>query len=384
MRLRLLGSLFYLLYYLSVGGLLPLLNLYYQSIGIDTVQIGVLATLLMLATLIASPVWSGIADAKRVHRRMLILLPVVTLLPAALMAGTHNFLALAVLITIVGACLAPILPLADSGVIGALGARRNEYGRLRMWGAVGYGIGAWAVGVLAHAAGMPVIFFTYLVLMLPCILVAAQLPVPTKAITEPYWRSLRQLLARPGWLRFLLSMFLFGMATSLISNYYGLYLKSLGGDEALVGLATAVAAVGEFPVFAISAWLLKRWSAPTLIKVAFVAMMLRCGLYALIHDPYLAVAVNVLHGFTFSAMWTAGVLYANQIAPAGLGTSAQSLFAATAFGLAGIASALPGSMIYASAGPAVLFAVGSLVALGGLTIFSTGAADKPKRVAESG
>jgi PPP family 3-phenylpropionic acid transporter len=383
MSLRLQGSLFYLLYYLAVGGLLPYLNLYYQSIGIATVNIGVLATLMLLATLIASPVWSGLADALRIHRRLMILVPLMTLLPAALMAGTHDFVSLAILVTIVGACLAPVLPLADSAVISGLGARRNEYGRIRLWGAIGYGAGAWAVGGLAHLAGMPVIFFAFVLLMLPAVLIASRFPAPTGTITEPYWRSLRQLLTRPGWLRFLFSMLLFGMCSSIIQNYYPLYLKNLSGDETLIGPATAVASVGEVLIFALASRMLRRFSAARLIQIAFVAMAIRCGFYALIQNPVLAVVINLSHGFTFSAMWTAGVLYANQIAPVGIGTSAQSIFSATAFGLAGIASALPGSLIYASAGPAALFAIGSLVAVVGLIIFSTGAPEgKPKRMVE--
>src|SRR5262245_61853871 len=107
MRLRILGSLFYLLYYLAGGALLPYLNLYYQSIGIATANIGVLATLQTLTTLIAAPVWSGTADAHRIHRLLLVTAALATLLPAALIAGTHGFLPLAILAAFMGFVLGP-------------------------------------------------------------------------------------------------------------------------------------------------------------------------------------------------------------------------------------------------------------------------------------
>ncbi len=379
MRLKVLGSLFYLFYYLATGSLLPYLNLYYQSIGLPAPQIGLLAALLTLAMLVAAPLWGSLADARRVHRPLLFGALLAVLLPAALLSQAQGLVSLALSVLALGVLIAPAMPLADSAVISGLGDERSAYGRLRLWGAVGFAAGAWGTGEIARVAGLPVIFPIYLLLLLPCAIVGGLLPAPAGTLNAPFWRSMGQLLRHPGWLRFLLSVTLFGTVLSLVNNYYSLHLRSLGGDEALIGFAVALSAVSELPIFALSAWLLRRYTPATLIRVAFAVLLLRSLLYATLQSPWLAVLVQLLHGPTFALLWTAGVLYASQIAPAGLGTSAQAWFSTAMFSLGGIAGALPGGYLYQSFGAGGLFLAGACIALAGSYLFTGGRRGKAKR-----
>ncbi|MEZ4659403.1 MAG: MFS transporter [Caldilineaceae bacterium] len=66
-----------------------------------------------------------------------------------------------------------------------------------------------------------------------------------------------------------------------------------------------------------------RW----LLVLAFGGRIVRLFAYAVISQPVLVLPVQLLHGLTFSAMWVAGVAYADRIAPPGLGATAQGQFA---------------------------------------------------------
>jgi len=145
------------------------------------------------------------------------------------------------------------------------------------------------------------------------------------------------------WYGFLLGLFMGGMSFSIINTYFIQFVKSLGGGEALFGLSVAMASLSELPVFLFSSYMLRKWPAVRLMMLSVIVMAIRCFLISFMIDPRMALLVQLMHGLSFSLMWTAGVSYTGEIAPPGLGASAQALFSATQFGLASGAGALLGS-----------------------------------------
>jgi hypothetical protein len=88
----------------------------------------------------------------------------------------------------------------------------------------------------------------------------------------------------------------------------------------------------------------------------FLSLALAGGLAA---SPLLVLATQQLNGVSFSAMWMAGVSYADENAPAGMSSSAQGLFGSTIYGVGGaIGGLLGGHGLYLFFGVAVLAIVG--------------------------
>ncbi|MCA9947837.1 MAG: MFS transporter, partial [Anaerolineales bacterium] len=65
--------------------------------------------------------------------------------------------------------------------------------------------------------------------------------------------------------------------------------------------------------------------------------------------------ISLLHGPTFSAMWSAGVAYADETAVPGLSTTAQGIFNGTVLGLGSALGAVIGGFLYESSGAVVAF-----------------------------
>jgi PPP family 3-phenylpropionic acid transporter len=363
------GSLYYLVYFLATGALLPYLNLYYESIGIQRWEIGILAGLPQVMYLFAAPLWAALADALHLHKRLLPLVMLATLPPMAMLGWASNFYVLALLIFLHAFCLAPVIPLADHAVLAMLGDEKHRYGSLRIWGAVGFGGMAWIMGLVAEAVGIRFIFVAYLALMALGALVAAQLPEPRLERTEPFFASLRRLAADQRWQGFLTAVFLAGITYSVITAFFPIFMKDLGAGEGLFGLSMAAAGLSELPVFFFSALLLKRWKPRGLLLGALALFTVRALFYSVIQDPRWGVVGMLLHGPTFSALWVAGVTYAGEIAPPGLGASAQSAFVATLFGLAGVTGSLLAGGLYDGFGPRVMFQAAGAAALLGFILF---------------
>ena len=366
---RVYASALYLLYFAASGALLPYLNLYYQSVGMSKAQIGLLIASTTLAGVIASPLWSMLADAFKLHRYLLPVGTFGTLLPVALLLGASEFGALWLLVIAFAFFNGSIIPLADNAVLEMLDGDRAVYGKLRLWGAVGFGLSAWGAGVLTEQAGVPVLIVLFISFMGLCGLVSTRLPVPRVTTSESFSRNLKRLMLNPVWLGFLGAILLVGVCSSLLHNYYVLYLDELGAGEGLYGLSVAVAGVSELPVFFFSGWLLRRLSPRGLLGVAFVVFALRALLISVIPSADWAILPQMLHGLSFSALWVAAVVYVREITPSGLGATAQSVLGVTMFGLSGAIGGLVGANLYELAGPVIVFRAAALCALLGLGFF---------------
>src|SRR4051812_1334028 len=66
-------KLFYFCNFAAMAAIMPFLALYYKQVGLTGREIGLVASLSPLVSLLAAPLWGGLADATQQHRRLLFL-----------------------------------------------------------------------------------------------------------------------------------------------------------------------------------------------------------------------------------------------------------------------------------------------------------------------
>ena len=72
-----------------------------------------------------------------------------------------------------------------------------------------------------------------------------------------------------------------------------------------------------------------------------------------------------------------GVAYADALAPAGMGATAQGIFVAVIFGFGTATGALLGGLLYDTVGGAAMFAVAGFVVLAGLLYYAVAGRESP-------
>jgi MFS family permease len=212
-------------------------------------------------------------------------------------------------------------------------------------------------------------FWGYLIQTAVVLVVVLNLPISHASLGGRYWQGLRGLLQDVHWRLFLLVVFVCGVGSSVLSNYLFLRLNDLGGSKTLMGSALAVATLSELPIFFFSGMLMKRWGARSLLVLSLFVYVLRAMAISFLPNAGLVLPLQLLHGLTFSITWAAGVSYARQIAPPGMGATAQTLFSGTFFGLGGAVGALVGGVLYQAVGSALLFRWIALVVLAAALVF---------------
>ena len=155
----------YFLLYAASASLFPFLVLYYSGVGLSASQIGVLLAIGPLITLIAAPVWGGIADYTRRHKLVILVAVAGAMSMAAVISQTDTFWVLVPFVLVYAWFSAPIFPLVDSAVLALLGSRHEEYGKQRMWGAVGWGLSGLLAGIIMDIYGLAYSFIGYILFM---------------------------------------------------------------------------------------------------------------------------------------------------------------------------------------------------------------------------
>jgi PPP family 3-phenylpropionic acid transporter len=360
---------FYFSYFAAMASLVPFLVLFYREVGLSASQIGLLAGLAPVVTLVSAPLWGAVADATQRHRTLMLLAIVGAIAAVTAVSQATSFGQLLALVVAYAFCVAPIMPLADNSVMHMLADRGAEYGKQRVWGAIGWGLAGFVVGVLVERLGIRVSFVAYGLWMGAGLLVVLRLPVSQAPIGVPFWRSLRALVSERRLAVFLAIALVGGLAMGSVHSFLFLYLAELGAGATLMGLSLVAATLSELPVFFYSDRLLRRFGAAGLLRTSLAASVVRLTAYWAMPAAWWVLPINLLHGLTFSALWVAGVTYANAIAPPGMGATLQGLFAGAVMGLGAAAGALIGGVLFDAIGPAAMYGFFAVLVGAALLLF---------------
>lgn len=360
---------FYFFFYAAIAAIFPFLVLYYDSLGLSGYQIGFLAGILPLVTLISAPLWGGLADRTHRHRILLFAAVFGTIVIIIFISNSLEFLWLVPLISLFAFFIAPIMPIVDNSVMELIANNRDRYGKLRLWGSVGWAAASPFIGLLIERSGLSSMFIAYIVLMGIGLLISLQMTVSQAGIGTKYWTGLRSLISNPGWWRFLVAVFVFGFGTAVINSYLFLYMDELGASKTLMGLSLTLATVSEVPILFYSGRLLNRFGITSLMIFAMILLAVRLLAFSIIGLPVLVVLFQILHGPAYSVMWVSGVSFAALHAPRGMGATAQGLFAAVLLGLSAASGAFVGGILLESSGSAAMFRLVGFFVLFGIVSF---------------
>jgi MFS transporter, PPP family, 3-phenylpropionic acid transporter len=344
----------YFVLFAGIASFFPFLVLYYQELGLSGKQIGGLTALLPLVTVVATPFWGAVADVSRRYKLLLLALIAGCVVSVFLLSTTTLYALLLVFVALFAFMSGPVMPLIDSSVLTNLGERRQDYGKLRLWGTIGFGLMSPLAGWLTERYNLHLAFYLYMIFLTVVFTLVIFFPIQRASLRKPLGTDLFEFRNR-AWLMFLVTIFIGGVGLSVSGNYFLLHMKNLEIPQSYIGLSLTFATLGEFPFMMLGHRLLKRYPAKFLLLVALFALSVRLIGYSLAAAPWHFLAVQLLHGPTFALIWIAGISYADALAPAHLKATGQSLFSSTLSGLGGTVGAFIGGFLYDAVGLVTTF-----------------------------
>jgi PPP family 3-phenylpropionic acid transporter len=350
-------KLYYLCWFGALGSVLPFLPLHYRNIGLDIAQIGVVASLASLIGIFASPLWSIIADAFRIHHRLLPLGILSVLVCTSLLRVANDFSHVVLLACAQAFLSAPVIALADSGVLKALGERRDQYGKQRLFGSVGWSVAAYTSGVLIARAGMPSIFFVFAVCMVIAYFASARLP-RAEYINVDLRKDAMQLMRNRDWFLFLTCCFFISCALLSTTSIQALFFQDIGLGTDTIGLANSLTAGIEIPIMFLSTQLMQRLNPNRLLMIVPLLYFCAALIWHSTRAPFFVLTGNMLIGVGFALFWTNAVIEVQRIAPKGLTATAQSLLGLAVFSLSQLIAGATYGFVYQNFGFLRVFEIG--------------------------
>jgi PPP family 3-phenylpropionic acid transporter len=361
---------FYLLFYAGAVAVYNYFALYFQQVGIPGVQIGVLMGTPSLISIFAGPLWSGLADASHRHRLVLSTAIIGNVIAIFLFPIFHSFLPFLLLMIIQSLFGGPIVSMVDNATMSMLGDEKELYGRVRVGGTIGWGVAAPIVGAIVARYGLQWNFSIYAGLLLVALITVQRLHFGQRIIRVSFFEGLRELLADRKWIVFLVIVFIAGNGSGVLSSYLFIYLQKIGTSPTWMGWALTISTIAEFPALLVAHRLMKRLGSNGLLTIGLAATALRCGLYGLVNVPWTALVVQLLQFFTYPMLLVAGVSYADENAPPGLGATAQSIFSSSLMGFGFAAGGFIGGVLIEYIGVQQMFLAFGIVILIAALIFS--------------
>ncbi len=359
---------FYVLYFAAFSSLMPFLVLFYQELDFGGAQIGLLAGIPPLVTLVSAPLWTGLADSKHWHKWVMGLGILGTVVVVFLLPWFTAFVIIFALIILFNTFISPVPSLADSATINMLGEDRAKYGRIRLGGTIGWGVFAPIAGIIVQRYGLQAGFWSFCAIMLVNLWISQRFVHGSQEQAEARHGGIRALLSNRRWINFLFLAFLGGIGSFSVAAYLFAYMAEMGATESTMGVASSIATVTEVVIFFFGNRLVRKLGSYGLLLLALVMSGIRLLLLGLIDTISMVMALQVFGGMVFPAMWLAGVYYADESAPAGLKSSAQGLFGAMVFGVGAAISGFLGGLLLESIGGRGMFFVLGIIVLAGIAI----------------
>ena len=361
-------AVWYFWYFAFIGAFLPYFALYLQSIGLSAGRIAVLMSLGQLMRLLAPLLWSWLADSGGRRVGIVVASTAAALASFSVVFLTQDFVALLIGMAILHFFWSASLPLVEALTLGHLGANAERYGRIRLWGSVGFVAAVMAVGLLLDSAPIRAQLWVSWALLLGTLLSALTLTeVKDHAgrIAGPILGVLRQRKVV-----FLLAAGLFMIAAhGALYVFYSIHLVAQGYSKTLVGLLWTLGVVAEIGVFLLMPRISFGVSLRRTLLACFVLAILRFLMIGWgVAFIGLLVFAQLLHGASFGAHHAATMAALNRWFEPGQQARAQALYGSVAYGAGGLGGALLAGVLWEAAGAGITFSAASLLALFGLIL----------------
>ncbi len=343
--------------------------LYFSEIGLSKLQIGMIMAGGPVLSVFANPFWGYVSDRRQNIRMTLVILLTGSLLLVQGVSAARSFWPLTAVMLVFFFFQSPLTSQGTSLILNAIEDTDRKFGGFRLFGSLGYAVVALGAGPLFARIGSGWATAAYSCLIVIALAAAVGLPrggeakVGSAFSAKGYGQIFRN---RPFVLFVLLGVFL-SVPNSVNSTFVSLYIRELGGSNAMVGWGSFLSAFFEIPVFLLLDRLVKRNSRYLLAGLSLVSVVfaLRWLFMSLATHPIHILLTQMLHCVSFGVYSYLGTTLTSLWVPAEYRASGQAVFTLTWGGLSGIIAGFAGGWLYDAAGASVLYRLGAVMALVG-------------------
>jgi PPP family 3-phenylpropionic acid transporter len=266
-----------------------------------------------------------------------------------------------------------IMPQFEALTLARLGTRRSLYGRIRVWGSVGFVCANLGFGALLQSLGYHWLVATLLpvfALLVATTWINHDAPaIADQAAIGGFRQNVLPRLRDRPLLIFLLTALLMQLSHGAFYVFLSLHLDRNGYAPQAIGALWAVGVVAEIAMFLVVPRVLRLASPRTIMALCFGVGAVRWTVTALLPQSVVAITLAQLgHAFTFAAFHSASIQAISQYFPGRSGVHGQGLLYGFGSGLGGVLGALLAGALWEFGGGQASFLGSAVVSVLGLAL----------------
>ncbi len=364
---RLAGAYFF--YFAYLGAFAPYFSLYLNSLGIAAAGIGVIMSLPQLVRIVAPHLWGWMADrdgrALRVAR-------------AGSIAGTlvfcglffvSGFEAVFAVVLVMSFFLSASLPLLETTTLAHLGAHTGRYGRVRIWGSLGFIVAVTLIGYALDWLAVNVLLWIMLAVLGAASLFLMLVPEAPDAAHPGEATSIAQIMRRSPVIALIAACALMSVAHGPYYTFYSIFLVDHGFSKTAVGWLWTLGVVCEIAIFFWLGHLLRAFSLRAVLIASFALAGIRFLTIGWCADSLiLLLFAQTLHAASFGSFHAAALGFVNRFFEGRHQARGQAIYTSLAYGAGGTLGGIYAGFAWDTLGPALTFTGAALCAFAGMLI----------------
>jgi len=353
-------------YFAHIGFFNPYLPLWLKAQGLPIVVISLLASVQSFTRVFAPYAWGALSDHTGERVKLLRISAAIALVASAGLWIEGDAWWIAFVLLLLFTHTSSMMSLTEAAMAQLVAGDWGRYGRVRLWGSVGFMLTVFAAGAWFERFGMGAFPGWTALTLLGVLLCTWWLPNVREPVhhdrhaVEPVGAA----LARPVVRWFFASLFFHVVSHFAIYAFYSLYLDALGYSKAVIGILWAVSVLVEIAWFYAQGRLLHLFPMERWLVVCGAATIARMALIAGAGHWFAALLLaQVLHALSFATHHTACMAMVNKHFPGRMRGRGQALFTVTGYGFGGVIGVLAGGAVADRFGFELMYVLATVLAV---------------------
>ncbi|PIE74758.1 MAG: MFS transporter [Deltaproteobacteria bacterium] len=357
----------YFIYFFILGIFLPYFNLYCHKIGFTSFQIGSVSSLKTFSTIVFPLLWGYLADKFFIRKKIFILANFFSAALWFLFFISEKFWFMMGVMFFYSLFQAPIISFLEAFTIDILEKEKAGYGKIRLWGSIGFIISVFLVGYLTDKISIYIILYMIFAGSFIQFLFSIKIPDVSSGSLKSAGFEIKFLL-RADIIIFLAASFLMLASHSPYYAFFSIYLSDNGMDNTFIGISWGIAVCAEIFIMYKSDYIFKKINPGKVLVFSMIAAGIRWFILYFFHSGIIILSSQILHCFSYGTFHMASILFIDKMTPAGKKTTGQAVNNAFTYGLGLMAGNLLSGYFYDYYGGRNLFMFAGITAIAGAVL----------------
>ncbi|MEO7728069.1 MAG: MFS transporter [Burkholderiales bacterium] len=372
----------YFFYFAYLGAFAPYFSLYLRSLGIAAAGIGVIMSLPQLVRIVAPHLWGWLADHGGHRLRVARICAAIGTAVFCGLFAAQSFDALLAVVLLMSFFLSAALPQIEVTTLSHLGEHSAQYGRVRVWGSIGFIAAVLVVGYVLDVVAIRVLLWIMFFILSAVVALLIVVPEAPQGEHAQRHTPIAHVIRQPQVVALIAACALMAVAHGPYYTFYSIHLVGFGFTKSAVGWLWSIGVICEIAIFFWMAHLFRAYTLRQVLIASFALTAIRFALIAACADNLvLLVIAQTLHAASFGSFHAAALGYVHRFFRGRHQARGQAIYTSLSFGLGGTLGGLYAGYAWEHFGAVPTFGGASLFAFIGMLILWRGLDEREPQTA---